>query len=150
MMRCLELGWLSTLLAACVGCGGGANLPDTVPVSGKVALNGKPLTNASVTFIPAGITRGEGGFGTTDQEGRYELTYLRGSSGVPVGEYRVVINKRVMPDGSDADEGPDVAPIESQARELLHPKYSNEQHTTLSATVPEGGGSVDFNLSTDK
>lgn len=150
MMRCVEIGWVVALLAAIVGCGGSANLPDTVPVSGRVTLNGKPLTTASVTFIPTGMTRGEGGFGTTDQEGCYELTYLRGSVGVPVGEYRVVINKRVMPDGSDADEGPDVAPIESQARELLHPKYSNEQHSTLSATVPEGGGSVDFELSTDK
>ena len=137
---------LTVLLAVCAGCGGRANLPDTVPVSGKVTLNGRPLSGASVTFVPTGATRGDGGFGMTDQDGRYKLRYLRGAAGVPVGQYRVVISKRLMPDGSDAVEGRDVAPIESPAHEVLPPKYSNEEHSTLSATVPAGGRTIDFSL----
>jgi len=137
---------LSVLLATLIGCGGGANLPDTVPVSGTVTLNGQPLANASVAFVPTGTTGGEGGYGTTDQDGRYELAYLKGGSGVPVGDYRVVISKRAMPDGSDVVDESDVAPMDSPAREVLPPRYSNEQHSRLSATVSDGDGSFDFDL----
>lgn len=147
-MCCLRMRGLSVgvLVVACAGCGGGPSLPDTVPVSGKVTLNGQPLADASVTFVPTGTTRGDGGFGTTAADGRYELRYLRGGAGVPAGTYRVVISKRAMPDGSPAVEGPDVAPIDSPAREVLPPKYSHEEYTTLSATVPAGGGTIDFQL----
>ena len=114
-----------------------------VAVSGRVTCNGQPLVNATVSFVPTGATRGERRFGTTDQDGRYSLR-LKGAAGVPAGQYRVVISKLVMPNGSDAPGDPDVAPIASQARETLPPHYSSEQHSMLLATVGEGGGSFDF------
>jgi hypothetical protein len=134
-------------LAALVGCSAGdANLPELVPVSGTVTLDDKPLAKATVTFIPVGTTRGDGGFATTDENGRYQLLSLQRKPGAPVGAYRVVISKRVMPDGSDVPDESDVAPIDSPAREMLPPQYSSEQDSTLSATVPEGGGTIDFPL----
>lgn len=132
---------------AWLGCSGGdPNEPKQFPVSGTVTLDGKPLAKATVTFTPVGNTRGAGATGKTDQEGRYQLTYLRGKMGAPAGQYRVAISKRVMPDGKDVPDDDKTPPIESPARETLPPRYSSEQDSTLSATVPEGGGTLDFAL----
>ena len=48
------------------GCGGttvAESLPDTAPVSGVITLNGKPITSATVTFVPMGSTEGVEGVG---------------------------------------------------------------------------------------
>lgn len=143
-LRCVVLG---LFIIAWMGCTrGGTDGPKQVPVSGTVTLDGKPLANAMITFAPAGKTRGAGASGRTDKDGRYQLTYLRGKMGTPAGQYRVAISKRVMPDGKDVPENDKTPPIESPARETLPPIYSSEQDSTLSATVPEAGGKLDFAL----
>ncbi|MHB8903343.1 MAG: hypothetical protein ACYC6Y_31660, partial [Thermoguttaceae bacterium] len=46
------------LLPVLVGCPGGtdANLPDLVPVTGTVTVDGAPVSGVTVTFIPTGTT----------------------------------------------------------------------------------------------
>ncbi len=51
-----------------------------------------------------------------------------------------------MPDGSDFPLDSDVAPMDSPAKEVLPGIYSDMDQTTLKATVPEGGGTIDFAL----
>ena len=142
----LVLGF--TLLLSSGGCGRDPNLPKLEPVSGTVTLNGRPLTNASVTFVPTGTTQGSGATGATGPDGKYVLE-SRGERGVPAGEYRVVVNKLVMPDGSDFPLNSDVPPIESSAREMLPRHYSDEATSTITKTVPEGGGTIDIQLTTE-
>lgn len=138
---------LGLVTIACLGCSrGGTDGPKQVPVSGAVTLDGKPLASATITFAPVGNTKGAGASGRTNKDGRYQLTYLRGGMGAPAGQYRVAVSKRVMPDGKDVPEDDKTPPIESPARETLPPLYSSEQDTTLSATVPEAGGTIDFAL----
>jgi hypothetical protein len=136
------------ILAGCLilfGCTGKDPAgPKLVPVSGAVSLNGKPVAGATVTFVPAGDTKGFGSKGKTDVDGKYSLTGNRGGAGAVPGNYKVTISKRVMPDGSEPDE--DVPVMESPARETLPSKYSMGGQTTLTAIVPESGGAVDFKL----
>jgi len=133
--------------AVLAGCGSsGPPPPKLVPVRGTVSLDGQPLANAIVTFIPEGKTPGAGGSGKTDAQGEYQLTYSRGGPGAPAGEYRVTISKRLMPGGKEVPDDDKTPPMLSQAKEMLAPKYSDRTRATLTATVPENGGPVDFAL----
>src|SRR5207249_460541 len=96
----LALAVLGTV-AVLWGCDRSAD-PSLVPVSGTVTADGQPLANATVTFIPKDGTPGFGGTGKTDGSGKYTLAGSRDNApGIPPGEYRVAISKRLMPDGSE-------------------------------------------------
>ena len=136
--------WLGLAVAA-AGCGGAAsNRPKLVPVGGIVTLDGKPLSGVVVEFIPTGSTHGNGASGRTDKAGRYELTAARWGKGAPVGEYRVVLVKLAMPDGSDFPIGSGLTPVNAHARQVLPAKYSEPTQTVLRATVRDGGNTIAF------
>jgi hypothetical protein len=130
----------AVLLLVLAGCPGGpAREPlELVPVEGTVTLGGDPLVGASVMF--GGISVGE-----TDANGHYELAQ-GDRKGCAVGEHQVVIEKWVMPDGSvyRSDEG--ISPMDAGATQQLPPKYASTELSELTATVPEGGGKIDFEL----
>jgi len=151
MVKWISLAGLFALGIVTAGCGGrDPNLPDLVPVAGVVTLDGKPVSAASVWFVPTGSTRGGGSTGYTDEKGQYELKAQHGGSGAPVGQYQVVISKMVMPDGSPYSAESGVAPMDSPARELLPERYCSETDSTLKATVPDGGSSsIDFTLTSE-
>ena len=88
-------------LRRAVAAAGMPHLPELVPVSGTVTLDGKPLSGATVTFLPVGATRGRSCYGVTGADGRYELMETDKNKGAPEGEFEVLCNKWVMPDGSD-------------------------------------------------
>ena len=73
-----------TIAVVAAGCGprAGLNLP-TGTVAGKVTLDDKPLTNATVTFF--GETNGDTGTGILQSDGTYTLKYGAGFS-VPAGD----------------------------------------------------------------
>lgn len=125
--------------------------PSLVPVTGTVTLNDQPLANATVTFIPKSGTPGFGGVGKTDAVGKYKLAGSRDNeSGIPPGEYRVVISKRLMPDGSDLPANDNTPPMNSPARESLPAAFSSMAASTLSETVRPGMGPIDFPLKDKK
>jgi hypothetical protein len=135
--------WLALILL--IGCGQG-NDAGLVPVTGSVRWQAKAVAGAELNFIPIGDTLGVGGTGRTDEKGGYELKYGRGGKGVLPGTYKVVISYRVLPDGSPVPENYQVGTHDSNARETLPVHYSDQEQTKLQATVPAGGGPVDFNL----
>jgi hypothetical protein len=75
------------LAAALCGCGGGEEL-NVGEVAGVVTLDGKPLPNAVVSFIPK--AGGPSGIGKTDAEGKYQLMTVN-DLGAVVGEHMVSI-----------------------------------------------------------
>jgi hypothetical protein len=81
------------LSAICLGCASGSS---SVPVSGVVTLDGKPLSNALVAFQPiseSGGTPGVGSYGVTDATGAYSLRRSDNDQpGAVVGSHRVVID----------------------------------------------------------
>jgi hypothetical protein len=140
-MRLLTCALLTALVA--LGCRDTRQSANLIPVTGTVTLNGKPLDNAVVSFLPQGDTRGGGGGSPTDAAGKYELHSKDGKGMVP-GSYKVTISRRLMPDGSIPKR--DVPPAESPARESLPPQYSDQEQTTLTATIAAGVGPIDFAL----
>ena len=132
-----------------VGCNSGPEGPPLVPVEGTVTLDGKPLSKADLMFVPEGDTKGQGGVAQTDMDGRFALlSQDRQHQGAPTGNYRVIINKLVKPDGTDYVPDPNAGPMDQGGfRELLPLAYSDMGQTLLTATVPEGGASnLEFKL----
>lgn len=85
-------GTVSVCVAACLvvsGCGG----EDVYPVTGTVTLDGAPLPDASVTFLPESEAEDAlPAFGWTDDQGNYSLLQgMRTESAVAPGTYRVRI-----------------------------------------------------------
>src|SRR5262245_41965169 len=95
-------GWRVFLLTVPMLCPVGCSKPldpSLAAVSGTVTLGDVPLANATITFIPKDGTPGFGGVGKTDSAGHFKLAGSRDNQpGIPPGEYRVVISKRLMPD----------------------------------------------------
>ena len=87
-MRTLRGIVLLTGLLALVGCGG-----DYVSVSGVVLLDGEPVHDAAVSFVPEDGS-GEGAGGYTDEQGRFTLTSKQ-KSGIRPGKYKVTIESLV-------------------------------------------------------
>ena len=59
---------------------------ETVPVSGRVTLDGQPLANVGLTFVPLAenkekVNIGPGSLGKTDEEGRFTLRTVQGDKG---------------------------------------------------------------------
>lgn len=135
-------GILLILGIAAIGCAdspsGGKPLPTTVPASGVVTLNGKPLASAGVMFYPQTAGSGVECFGYTDDAGKFTLTQLRGQGGAPPGEYRVTVSQYLKKDGTPFKNDGTVAPADADANESLPPKYSSASETILKATVVEG------------
>ncbi|MCI0461629.1 MAG: DUF4198 domain-containing protein [Gemmataceae bacterium] len=79
---------LLTLLPA-VGCGGGG----FAEVEGTVTLNGKPLENVMVEFVPDPDkgTTGPRSTGVTDAQGRFTLKRDNQQSGAAIGYHRVIL-----------------------------------------------------------
>lgn len=112
------------------GCSsGGKDLPNLGEVSGTVTLDDKPMSNVSVAFESES---GQVAFGTTDDQGHYELKYRDGVMGAEVGPNTVRI-ETVM----DAPPGPGY-------RDPIPAKYN--RNTTLTVDVTEGENTHDFSL----
>lgn len=134
-----------------VGCGGApaaTPLPETVPVTGIITLDGKPISAAAVTFIPQGQTKGIECQGTTDEGGRYQLQQQHGAEGAPPGNYKVVISRLLRGDGTPLpEEGAGAGGI---AVESLSPRYSDVRVSQLTAVIPQAGGEFNFDLQSKK
>jgi hypothetical protein len=77
-------------LFACVAAWGcGDNLPARVPVSGRVLIDGKPLTLGSVRFVPANDRMSTG---VLDSNGRFTLSCFDTNDGAVPGLHQVAVN----------------------------------------------------------
>ncbi len=141
---------ITPLLVGLAGCAGGSTakpLPPTQPVTGTVTLDDSPLEGALVTFIPTGNTAGVECAGKTDSEGVYVPAQTRGVEGVPAGKYKVVVS-RFLRNGQPVDPNDSASAAGGILTESVPHKYSNPAMSTLTAEVQEGGGEIDFQLTT--
>lgn len=74
-------------LPGLVACSDG--LPERVPVSGRVTIDGKPLTVGSVRFLPPS---GRPAVGEVDAEGRFVLTTFGEDDGCVLGTHQVTVH----------------------------------------------------------
>jgi hypothetical protein len=93
----------SICTALCLGCGNkGDDIPDTVPVSGKVTVDGQPVTEGQVSFIPFDKEQKTGALitGKIDPSGGYVM-YTGGKTGVPPGRYKATVTPVMVPTGGN-------------------------------------------------
>jgi hypothetical protein len=124
---------------ALFGCGKSST---TVPVSGIVKLDGKPLANASVSFVPEG--QGKQATGTTDEFGKFVLSTIDPRDGAMPGHYKVIISPNSAPieapEGQSADEGMVSDAAAAKSKKQTVPKfpqaYTRIDETPLVEKVP--------------
>lgn len=122
------------LALACVGCAQSG--PDIASVEGTVTMDGQPLADVTVVFIPE---NGRPAGATTDAQGKYVLTFTEGRTGAIPGKNKVTISSL-----RDSGEGPDGKPIPARP-ETIPMKYNSQ--TTLEFNVEPGKKNIaDFNL----
>ena len=122
---------------ATVGCGKAG--PQVQYVEGVVLLDGTPVAEATVVFVPDA----EGGLvatGRSNAEGRFTLTSVRGGKpggGALVGDYAVTFEKAdydLKGTGKTRDEDMDGVPL----IHFIPQPYGDAQKSGLKATVRKG------------
>lgn len=137
---------------ALAGCGPkGAN---TCLVEGLVTLDGTPLTDALVSFIPVNPLPPDGktATGYSDASGKYLLTSDGGlpGKGALAGEYKVTVYKvevKETPGRLRADDPPGSIPQAVITQTTITPEvYKDAKTTTLTATVTKGKNTINLEL----
>jgi hypothetical protein len=138
---------LFTLLAAyiVIGCSIGPKLAE---VTGTVRLNGKPLPNVMVEFIPDAAT-GVRSTGTTDETGRYTLICDDQRPGAIVGPHRVVLYDLAVYGGKFLGRkleqaGSKGGPILKLSR--IAAQYESTAHTPLKKEVKPEPQTIDLDV----
>jgi hypothetical protein len=138
----LSAGLLALSFLTGGGCSSGPKLTE---VEGTVTLNGKPLNNAQVQFLPDPEqgTSGPRSTGTTDEQGRFKLVSDDQRSGAVVGNHRVLV--------VDLKQWEGIRPGREDANKPLKPsrlpaRYANGSTTPLKAEVKEGGPPIKVEL----
>jgi len=141
-----------TALFACAGlllisgCFGGNS--DLGNVTGTIKVNGEPISNAAVTFMPV---EGRASIGLTDAEGRYKMVYTVGQDGARIGKHKVFITTEVVKEPAYGHQSGAADPVRQKGRKELLPKnYSERNYTELTANVESGDNTIDFDLTVEK
>jgi hypothetical protein len=129
MIRSLG-GLLALILCCTLGCS------KTNTVSGKVTLDGQPLTTGTVTFNPKG--EAPAAIGQIDSSGRYRLS-VGTSANVAPGQYQVTIVavELIAPTPTDPSPLP---------KKLLPAKYELPENPEMVREVKAGENVIDFDL----
>jgi hypothetical protein len=90
--RCLALGAIAAALVL-AGSGCGSGVAKLYKVSGKVTLDGAPVSNATVEFEPVDPAAGKPASGRTGSDGTFSLTTNTSGDGAVAAKYKVVIRK---------------------------------------------------------
>jgi hypothetical protein len=136
------------VLVAFVGCSQSGSFSR---VSGKVTFNGEPVEGARVTFV--GTTEARDGSheeysSRTDSSGKYAISGVKKSPGIPPGVYKVVVTKLTPKTGARISEALDPTQLEMSGlgTNALPNEYASAQTTKLSADLDPGKNVKDFDL----
>jgi hypothetical protein len=122
-------------IAFVVGCGGGG--PKTSKVKGQVTLDGAPLEEGNIVFIPTdgkGVTSGG------------KITKGEYTADVPYGEKRIEIRARKVVGTKPAYEGVADSPMQEIAVELIPLRYNSE--SVLVWTIDSEASDVNIPMET--
>jgi hypothetical protein len=133
MSRIVWLGTFILLVATLVGCD--SNEPKLYKVVGKVMMDGKPLPDAEVRFlpIPKGNEPVRPSSATTDENGEYSLEYSTTKSGARPGSYQVFVSTK-------RSAMPEVPAVPESVPDVYNTK------TTLTAEIDEESRTFNFDL----
>jgi hypothetical protein len=120
-----------------MGCGGETG-PEVYPVSGTVLYNGNPVEGAVVAF--QGETATKLATGTTDPQGRFQLTTYEADDGAVPGKHKVTVTKITGGGGGGSgtasmEEAYESTESATQAKNELPSKYEVAGTSPLEFTV---------------
>ena len=144
-----KLALVFTVLSlAITGCG--YRRPPQVKTSGTVTLDGEPVAEASLTFIP---DSGRPAMAVTNADGEFQVSSFGGNDGLPAGSYRVIAIKEVLKERfqklyekqvaqakADAEPGEEPEEVElefgdSAYENQLPSKYEELDTTDITVTI---------------
>lgn len=132
---------LLLVLAVLTGCAGNS----TVPVTGSVTYEGKPLASGVIIFETPGARPAVGKI----IEGKIvEVTTYRDRDGAPPGEHKVAIQS-VETGGAAITKHPGDAGVPAgymQSRSLIPEVYGDPEKSGLTAALTTGENSLSFEL----
>ena len=116
-----------------VGCQKG---PALVNAGGTVEYDGKPVPDASITFVPDG--EGRPAVATSDKQGKFSVM-TEGKPGALAGSYKVTISAARQIKQYSVQEQMTLRPeqVEANTEYLVPTKYSNPVTSGLTATVSD-------------
>jgi hypothetical protein len=137
-MRALPVAGLIALCLSTLGCSG-----DRAKVSGTVTLNGRPIEEGAITFIPVEGTQGPGS-GAAIRDGQY---HIPADKGVTVGKNRVELRAFINTGRKVKD--PTAAPgaLTDERVPAFPPEYNDR--STLVRDVRRGSNTLDFDIRTE-
>ena len=92
-----------TVLAAFLGCGTEEDRVKLVPVKGTVTKNGKPMPEATISFVPDATNKvSTPGNDQTGPEGNYSI-HWKGRAGLAPGKYKVFVEPAIKVSGNMPD-----------------------------------------------
>lgn len=112
------------MLIVLSGCGGSSN--NLAEVTGKVTLDGKPLTTGSVMTMPE---HGRGARGTIDSTGSFTLSTNELGSGASIGLHHIGVVA--------VEEAVNLSP-EAPRKSLIPTKYASPETSGLTIDVKQG------------
>jgi hypothetical protein len=106
--RSLIMGSVCCLSLASLGCGQGPVFEMNKDVRGTLTLDGKPLANVNIQFVPEPKASQPNlqcplSMGVTDEKGNFALACDNGKPGAVIGRQRVVVPQG-REQGSDQDD----------------------------------------------
>lgn len=129
-----------------IGCSRGpGDQPELGHVTGIVTFEDQPLAGASIVFQPEG---GRPSKGKTNEDGRYELVYIRNVKGCKTGisTVRITMTDEEEEDLSESggdDGAPASRPVKVE-KEPIPARYN--VHSELTAEVRPGPNTINFDL----
>ena len=124
--RIAMMAFAVVLLVGFAGCGALSSAPPaptTVPVTGKVTYQGRPLTKGTVMFEPEGA--GKEGRGEIQPDGTYVLSTYKKDDGAVLGNHHVTV---------------------LNADKMVPQKYAGRGTSKLEMEVSEGKTDYSINL----
>jgi hypothetical protein len=147
-MTKIRIRWIAAIaLAVAAGCGQGDGIK-LVPVNGTITRAGKPVADASLSFVPdPGNKQSTAGTAVSGPTGYYSVMYQT-RSGLAPGNYNVM----VIPGLDAAAVPPEFAndPLMAQygnaARKAAAPAKPSAAKSEFKAKIEDQGGTFDFDL----
>jgi hypothetical protein len=110
----------------------------TVPVSGTLTYNGKPVPSFKVVFSPTDGRKTA--MGTTDADGKFTLGTNAPGDGAAVGTHKVTVAFDPPPEVDSAVATPIDTPAKMPKPAVAVPdKYSKQETSDLVQEVPDAG-----------
>lgn len=127
-------------MLACVlvaGCGGSGSRAKTVAVSGVLLLDGQPVPEARIRFVPTNPD-GRPAIGDTDASGKFKLSTFEPGDGIIPGEYDADITSNTAPSKAvdTSDMAAKIASVEPKDGSVPE-KYRDTKTSQLHYTFTE-------------